>query len=109
MNQELQDRLFKKYPKIFIQKDLSPSETCMCYGIDCGDGWYSLIDSLCSKLQQYTRISKIAVEAKQVKSKLGGLRFYTDCDDDYVKGLVAMAREISFIIDEHISIDAIDI
>ena len=53
MNQVLEDQLFKKYPKIFKQKDLSPQETCMCWGIECGDGWYNLLDQLCSGIQQH--------------------------------------------------------
>lgn len=51
MRKELQDKLFNDYPKIFKQKDLSMQGTCMCWGIECGDGWYWLIDNLCSQLQ----------------------------------------------------------
>jgi hypothetical protein len=51
MKQELQEKLYKKYPKIFQDKDKSMEETCMCWGIDCNDGWYWLIDKLCSNLQ----------------------------------------------------------
>ena len=41
MKEELQDQLVAKYPKIFSQR---------CE-ISCGDGWYMLIDSLCSSIQ----------------------------------------------------------
>lgn len=51
MNKELQNKLFEKYPKIFRQKDLSMQETCMCWGITTGDGWYQLIDDLCAQIQ----------------------------------------------------------
>jgi hypothetical protein len=51
MNKELQDKLFAKYPKIFRQKDLSMQETCMCWGISVGDGWYNLLDQLCGSIQ----------------------------------------------------------
>ena len=51
MNKELQDRLYEKYPKIFGQKDLPMTETAMCWGISCGDGWYNIIDNLCAHLQ----------------------------------------------------------
>ena len=51
MRKEKQEELYKKYPKIFGDKDKSPKETCMCWGIDCSDGWYDLIDRLCSHLQ----------------------------------------------------------
>ena len=70
MKQELQDKLFKKYPKLYRQHTLSMQETCMCWGICCGDGWFKLIDELSAKLEPYD------IEAVQVKAKFGGLRFY---------------------------------
>ena len=77
MKSELQKKLFEKYPKIFRQKDLSMKETCMCWGIDTGDGWYDLIDMLCDQLQFNTdRNHHPQVEATQVKEKYGTLRFY---------------------------------
>lgn len=42
MNKKLQDELIAKYPKIF--KDLRY--------IECGDGWYTLIDTLCDSIQR---------------------------------------------------------
>lgn len=51
MNQELQNKLYEKYPKIFGQKDLPMTQTAMCWGISCGDGWYNIIDTLCGHLQ----------------------------------------------------------
>ena len=52
MNQELTNKLYEKYPKIFRQKDLSMQETLMCWGFECGDGWYNIIDTLCHLIQQ---------------------------------------------------------
>jgi len=51
MTEELQNKLYAKYPKIFAEKDLPMTQTCMNWGICCGDGWYWLIDQLCSSLQ----------------------------------------------------------
>jgi hypothetical protein len=51
MNQDLQNKLYNKYPKIFAQKDLSARETAMCWGISCGDGWFNILDVLCQRLQ----------------------------------------------------------
>ena len=51
MKKEFEDKLFEKYPKIFRQKDLPKTATCMCWGIATGDGWYDLIDTLCHKIQ----------------------------------------------------------
>ena len=79
MRQELQNNLFEKYPKIFRQKDLPMSQTCMCWGIETGDGWYDLLDKLCSFLQFHTDHNKYPqIEATQVKEKYGSLRFYAD-------------------------------
>ena len=53
MNQILQNKLFEKYPEIFVQKDLDKTQTLMCWGIAVGDGWYNIIDTLCNQIQQY--------------------------------------------------------
>ena len=74
MKKELQEQLFSKYPKLFAQKDLSMSQTSMCFGICCGDGWKDLIDRLC---QVITALDPEGlVQAVQVKEKFGMLRFY---------------------------------
>lgn len=110
MKQELQDKLYEKYPKIFRQKDLSMQETCMCWGIDCGDGWYMLIDELCSTLQWDTDHNNRAesgtegdhpqIETVQVKEKYGGLRFYTNGETDKQQGAISFAEHLSFKICE---------
>jgi len=53
MKPELEKKLFDEYPKLFVQKDLPMSQTCMCWGVDTGDGWYWLIDNLCDAIQKY--------------------------------------------------------
>lgn len=70
--------LIKKYPKIFAQHKLPMTETCMCWGLECGDGWYNLLDTLCGLLQwDIDKNSYPQIEATQVKEKFGTLRFYT--------------------------------
>jgi hypothetical protein len=53
VKQNLQEVLFKKHPKLFCQKDLPLTQTAMCWGVDCGDGWFWLIDNLCHEIQSY--------------------------------------------------------
>jgi hypothetical protein len=115
MKQELQDKLFEKYPRIFAQKDLSMQETCMCWGITAGDGWYNILDVLCYNIQfyldqknaegEFKHLKKYLkddykvipqLEAVQVKEKFGGLRFYADGGDEFVSGLIRMAEAIAF-------------
>ena len=106
MKKELQDKLFKKYPKIFRQKDLQPQETAMCWGIACGDGWYSLLDELCNSIDNRLRNvnrnkaedEKLICEAVQVKEKFGGLCFYMQGGDDYIRGLIDLAESMSYRI-----------
>ena len=35
-------------------------------------------------------------EVTQVKEKFGGLRFYVDCNDDYIDGLISLAEGMSY-------------
>jgi len=84
MSPLLQQRLYDDFPELFIQKDLPPRQTCMCWGIDCDDGWFKLIYELCFDLQQHVNeIGSPQVEAGQVKQKLGTLCFYLDNGNDY--------------------------
>ena len=107
MNSELQSSLYKKYPKIFRQRDLSPQESTMCFGITCGNGWYNIIDNLCSIIKTRIRMKRITTssglvpsiifncEVVQVKSKFGQLRFYVEGGDDYIDGAIRMAEQMS--------------
>jgi hypothetical protein len=76
MKAELQQKLFDKYPIIFGDRTKPMSETCMCWGLDCGDGWYHLIDNMCKELMHISEKYDITVVADQVKEKYGTLRFY---------------------------------
>ena len=104
MNKELTQQLFDKYPKIFIQKDLPPSESLMCFGFECMDGWYWLVDHLCNSIQSHidnNLHNKIPqVEAVQVKQKFGSLRFYYNGGNDYIRGLIDFAEYLSYNICE---------
>ncbi|MFH1199526.1 MAG: hypothetical protein V1708_00505 [Candidatus Micrarchaeota archaeon] len=101
MKTELQNKLFKKYPKIFRQRKLSMRQTAMCWGIDCGDGWYALIDELCGSIQRFVDCNKLdQVEAVQVKEKFGGLGFYVGSAPEYIHGEITFAEEISYLFCE---------
>lgn len=118
MTPELEKKLYMKYPKIFERKDLGMNQTCMCWGIAVDDGWYNIIDILCSQIQHYldwencegqyesqkkwrTPNEEGSYEkvpqlfAEQVKEKFGTLRFYTLGGDDYTRGLVDMAEAMT--------------
>jgi len=105
MSPELQNKLYSKYPKIFVDKDKSMQESCMCWGIETPDDWYDIIDTLCHALT-YTYSTSLDIDkedaerlsikpirfreedcyiysvecpqiiAEQVKEKYNTLRFY---------------------------------
>lgn len=106
MNPKLDKQLCDKYPKIFADRYKTPRDSCIAFGIECGDGWYYIIDSLCCAMSRMWTTSiqidaedavKLAVEessiggyflkipapqviATQVKEKFATLRFYYKLD-----------------------------
>ena len=105
MNPKLEKQLYEKYPKIFRQKDLPMTETCMNWGIETGDGWYWLLDQLCANIQSYIdnnqKINGVTqVEAAQVKEKFASLHFYIDGGNDFIDGMIHLAESMSYSICE---------
>lgn len=109
MKEELQNKLFEKYPKIFQGRSLPPTENLMCFGIECGDGWYWLLDMLCGSIQwridnpAHDKNGPITVEqviAVQVKEKFGGLRFYYEGGNNDIRSIVSFAEKQSNYICE---------
>ena len=72
--------LIKQCRLLYRQAKLSMMETCMCWGIECGTGWYEPIKELSYRLEciNYAILPKwgFVIEAEQVKEKFGTLRFY---------------------------------
>lgn len=84
MNKQLETKLFKAYPDIFINKNNNTKHTQtpypICHGIECDDGWFDLIKSLCNKLDLIRKVTGIKIHALQIKEKFGSLRFYINYD-----------------------------
>ena len=102
MKPELDQVLQDKYPLIF------PDRESRYYGSECGDGWFNIIDTMCSAIQSHidhtNRVNPedpvYQVMVTQVKEKFGGLRFYYVGGDDYCRGIVAMAEAMSYHVCE---------
>ena len=101
MKLELQVELFRRYPKLFrkpgkslvdpdvisefeegLQDDKGPFDQ---KGIECGDGWFALVDRLsgvCEKEIEMLIALSVPTEGwpriAQIKEKMGGLRFYVN-------------------------------
>lgn len=78
MDSELEEELANEFPDLFELYDVSPDDIdgplpqITTVGIQCGDGWFSLIRSLCEFITQ----QGVDVYLVQIKEKFGGLRFY---------------------------------
>ncbi len=81
MKDELSNKLYTKYPKLFREKDLPASESCMYWGITCGDGWYNIIEEACEKLQKLSDDTNSQIVFTQIKEKFGLLRIYISIDE----------------------------
>lgn len=105
MKTELQAELFRRYPTIFrkpgegrLQKEIAPLDE---RGIECGDGWFTLIDRLCTACESEidALISQGLTEVHwprvaQIKEKFGGMRFYVNGSvTDELRALILAVEE----------------
>lgn len=115
------NNLVEKYPKIFTVKPGAESLPYSMFGIECGIGWYNIIDNLCFQIQSHIdwRNSQRAlllgdnpydikiphevpqVIVAQIKEKYGALRFYYHGGDERIDGMVRMAEAMSAATCEH--------
>lgn len=100
MREDLQDQLYKKYPKLFAQKDLDKTKTAMCWGIAIGNGWFKLMDDMCNEVQTYCDNNNIQIEFVQVKQKFGGLRAYFFSGNEILQNIVLKHEKKSSYICE---------
>jgi hypothetical protein len=102
--------LRQRYPKIFKVSEHNDEPLDM-WGFECDDGWFELIDTLCSKIQSHvdwrskniqdvTILETLQVVAQQVKEKFGGLRFYVNGGDDVTDAFISFAETMSMKICE---------
>jgi hypothetical protein len=86
MNTMLKKSICDRYPLIFAQPDV----------IECGDGWFSLIEVLCYQLHFWINENGAPqVVAEQVKSKFGRLSFLYRGGNDVTSGMIYMSEAMS--------------
>ena len=120
MRQELDALLCERYPKMMVNRNKPMTETCMCWGFECGNGWFNILDQLMGNIQNHIdwkekqrdwviksnstaapedvrpvpdAIPQVTLD--QVKEKFGTLRFYYTGGDDVIDGMVRMAESMS--------------
>lgn len=66
MDKVLDYYLVKKYPKIFVNRHADMKTTAMCWGFECSDGWFNLLNRACSLIQGHID----SIEDKNARAKL---------------------------------------
>ena len=95
-----------------VNRNKNMQETCMCWGFECGDGWFNILDQLMGNIQHHidwkNRKEEVVAQVTldQVKEKFGTLRFYYSGGDDAIDGMVRMAESMSGVTCEECSAPA---
>ena len=104
MKAELDAKLVQDFPMLYIDRHADLRKTCMCFGFECGDGWYGLINDVSAKLEkmivQYRQKhpnDEYFPHASQVKEKFGTLRFYMSSSTDEMNDAIREAEDKSSI------------
>lgn len=88
MNFDFQNKLFQRFPNLFIERSLPMTQTSMCWGIETGNGWFDIIWNLCENLEKFK-----GLRFSQVKEKFKSLRIYFQYDPKIpLRGLNARQR-----------------
>lgn len=95
MDVELQKQLIDKYPEQFQ----------VVKYMECGNGWYNLLDKGCYLIQNRLEYLKksgqpLSFSWTQIKEKFGGLRAYNYGSDEYIKGVVDTIESLSYNVCE---------
>ena len=53
MRKDLDELLCQKYPKMMVNRLKPMQETCMCWGFECGNGWFNILDQLMGNIQHH--------------------------------------------------------
>lgn len=91
-NDHFEQSLIRKYPRIFHDPDaVRPGVGWR--GIDCGEGWFPLIERLCCEIQQRTEESPTStVFISHIKEKFGVLQVAYQGGSVSITALIAMAE-----------------
>lgn len=99
MRSELEAKFFNRFD--FFHPEKPRTETLMCFGFECGDGWFGLIWDLCEEIDKMLKANNVeGFEVIQVKEKLGGLRFYCNNSTKEIDQAINKAEEKSYTICE---------
>jgi len=93
MNDILTQALYDEFPGLYAGRVKPATDSSMCWGIQCGDGWFALLRGLSIQLTKYAHAqADYRLEAVEVKGKAGVLRFELAVVTDWTETCVIAAR-----------------
>ena len=98
MRPALEQLLRSRYPTILPVQGSGYGPEQGLHFVDCGDGWFDVIDALCQCLQSESSDEHIIAslpEAFRVKNKLGRLGFQAIGLTEIQRGMVILAEAMS--------------
>jgi hypothetical protein len=99
MNADNTKKLYDRFPALYAEHSLPMTQTCMCWGFECDNGWFDLIWMLSLALEDESKQSNAPIVAQQVKEKFGGLRFYIS-GNERAYSLAYLAENASYQVCE---------
>jgi hypothetical protein len=92
MNDILTQALYDEFPGLYAGRAKPAADSSMCWGIQCGDGWFALLRELSMQLTEYARAhADYRLEAVEVKGKAGDLRFELAFGTEWTNTCIAAA------------------
>ena len=90
-------RLIRTHPELFRHiNETPPIWPIGERGIECGEGWLGLLESLCADLRARTRNSDPSLQFRQIKEKFSQLRiYYSSPVSAAQKALIRRAERLS--------------
>jgi hypothetical protein len=88
MDERLEQVLVRDFPEIFRDYKGDIMQTCMGWGVECGNGWFDLVYDSCRRIENEVRwvrehnpeLASFTVYFAQVKEKWASLTMYTHTD-----------------------------
>ncbi|MDO8177676.1 MAG: hypothetical protein Q7T62_05465 [Undibacterium sp.] len=101
MNAALTEKMYRAFPYLYRGRTKPQDESAMCYGFECGDGWYQILYDLSQELTGHMLLHPfLDLELMQVKSKFGTLRFHLNYSDSSTEEIISRARRRADLVCE---------
>jgi len=101
MNNRFTKDLFQTFPRLYRGHKKPATESRMCFGFECGDGWFPLVRDLSEAIEVACEHDQTPMpEVVQVKEKFGGLRIYVRRATRHVAELLEQGENDSLRICE---------